>query len=132
MKLKLLSLIALLFSVTMSRAQDLINLVPKDAAFAAVLDLNQINTKLKFEELINIRCIEKMSKTMLKDIVKADSVNYLNLNKYGIQVNSKAYFYFKSSDKMYYGALLIALNDEAKFAKLVKLLIGDEQNIATK
>jgi len=33
---------------------------------------------------------------------------------------------------MYYGALLIALNDEAKFAKLVKLLIGDEQNIATK
>ena len=132
MKLKLLSLIALLFSVTMSRAQDLINLVPKDAAFAAVLDLNQINTKLKFEELINIRCIEKISKTMLKDIVKADSVNYLNLNKYGIQVNSKAYFYFKSSDKMYYGALLIALNDEAKFAKLVKLLIGDEQNIATK
>ena len=132
MKLKLLSLIALLFSVTMSRAQDLINLVPKDAAFAAVLDLNQINTKLKFEELINIRCIEKMSRTMLKDIVKADSVNYLNLNKYGIQVNSKAYFYFKSSDKMYYGALLIALNDEAKFAKLVKLLIGDEQNIATK
>jgi hypothetical protein len=132
MKLKLLSLFTLLFLVTISRAQDLINLVPKDAAFAAVLDINQINTKLKFEELTNIRFIEKMSKEKLKDMVKADSTNYLNLKNYGIQLNSKAYFYFKSSDKVYYGALLIALDDEAKFAHLVKLAFGDAANIITR
>jgi hypothetical protein len=134
MKSTKLLLFAFLFTVSTCYAQDLINLVPKDAAFTAVFDINQINTKAKFSQLAKLPVVEKIAKGLVRNIIKQDSLNYLDLTKYGIKVNSKAYFYFQSSDKVYYGAMVFSLEDEAKFMHLAKLLTGDTegQNIKTK
>ena len=131
----LLSLI-ILFSASISiHSQELINLIPKESIFIGLIDLNQINTKANFEDLIKLPLVEKMdreiSKELFRDIASEDTINYLNLQNYGINVGNKCYFYVKGTENIFYGALVFALSDEAKFTKFAELVTKTEDGKQT-
>ncbi|MEN8121203.1 MAG: DUF4836 family protein [Bacteroidota bacterium] len=128
-----ISIILLLVTFSSLQAQDLINLVPKETFFTGMLDINQINTKAKLEELIKLPLLEKMDKEIKEvftDFIEEDSSNYLDLNKYGINTNSKSYFYANTDRKVFYGALIVALSDEARFENFIKFLTDNKKNNA--
>lgn len=126
-----LLLLLLLSIVTASfiHAQDLRNLVPRESSFTGVADMNKLKSKAGFAELAKLPFIEKMAQSvaekMFKDSVKENFAGYLDLGKYGINTSGKAYFYFKTDPKVYYGAMLIPLNNEAEFTAYVKKLTTD-------
>jgi len=130
--LKRLTPFILALSITISAtAQKLQTLIPKDAAFAGMINIEQVKTKADFEELIKLPIVKKMDKEIAselsKEIVKSGTGNYLDLRKYGINIESQAWFYFSVSDKMYSGALLLSISDKNKFTEFVKLLTKDLQ-----
>jgi hypothetical protein len=128
--IKLSLLLFLTFIVTSAvRAQDLMGLIPQKNSFIGVVDINKIKSKAGFAELANLPYIEKMAKSIsekiFKDSVKENSISYLDLGKYGINTDGKAYFYFKTEAKVYYGVMLIPLKNEAVFTSYVKKLTTD-------
>ena len=130
--LKRLTPFILALSITISAtAQKLQTLIPKDAAFAGMIDIRQIKTKADFEELIKLSIVKKMDKDIAgklsKEIVKSGTENYLDLRKYGINIENQAWLYFSVSDKIYSGALLLPISDKNKFTEFVKLLTKDLQ-----
>jgi len=118
----------MLWSVT---AQELITFVPKDASLVSMVNLEKIKTKADFEELIKLPFIKKLdskiAKEISRDFVSTDSSNYLDLRKYGINVNSKSYFYFVAEKKMFSGALLFSINNKNKFTEFAKSITGDKK-----
>jgi hypothetical protein len=130
--LKQLTPFILALSITISAtAQKLQTLIPKDAAFAGMIDIRQIKTKADFEELIKLSIVKKMDKDIAgklsKEIVKSGTENHLDLRKYGINIENQAWLYFSVSDKIYSGALLLPISDKNKFTEFVKLLTKDLQ-----
>lgn len=124
------SLLAIVVTLTVA-AQDLLTFVPADAAYVGMANLEQINTKGHFAELINLPFLQKMDREIAKDfsrdLVSADSSNYLDLTKYGFDVKGKTYSYFVGRDKMYYGAALFSIADKNKFTEFVKLFTRDKE-----
>ena len=126
---RLITFVTVLFTIWTSSAQELLNLIPKDATFVGMVNVEKIKTKADFEELIKLAFVKKMDREIAKELsrnlIKADSSNYLDLRKFGINVNSKSYFYFVNSEKMYYGALLLNIINKDKFTEFVKVISGD-------
>jgi len=118
----------MLWSVT---AQDLATFVPKNSSLVGVINVEQIKTKADFEELIKLPLIKKMDKKIAKDfsrnLINNDTENYLDLRKYGININSKSYFYFVAEKKMFSGALLLPISNKDKFTAFVKNFTDDKE-----
>ena len=132
---QIITLFALIISISAVQAQDLINLFPKETTFMGMIDLGQINSKAKFEELIKLPMVEKLDKDLSKEFFKEfnneDTTSILNLKKYGINTSSKGYFYIKYADNVYYGALVVALEDEIKFTNFAEMLTKTEEGKQT-
>lgn len=127
---KLLFLLLLAFTaLSNAYSQDLLNLIPKDVNYAGMVDINQLNTKAKFAELKQLPFLEKVAEGMVKsifrDTVKENKIDYLDLNKYGISTTGKAYFYYTSSKNINYGALLVSLTNYKEFTRFAKLATLD-------
>lgn len=128
---RLITFMLALSLVISATAQELETLIPKDAAFAGMINIGQIKTKADFEALTKLAIVKTMDKEIARDlsmeIVKSGTENYLDLRKYGIDIESQAWMYFSVSDKIYSGAVLLPLSDKNKFTEFVKLLTKDLQ-----
>jgi len=133
----LVSFIVLFIVVSTNQAQDIINLIPNKNTFVGVVDMNIINTKAKFEELIKLPLFEKMNeeigKELFREISGNDATNYLDLQKHGIRKDRKAYFYVNNAKNLMYGAMVFEIEDQAKFAIFAEMLNKkiDENLVAT-
>lgn len=111
-------------------AQDLKNLVPKDVFFVGTVDLNKIKSKEGFSELANLPVLlslsDKIGRTIFNDTTSDKSSEFINLDSYGIEPSGKAYVYVSGNQKVMYGALVIALNNESDFTKRIKSILGTD------
>ena len=128
---RIITLTIALFMLWNVSAQELIEYVNKNASVVAMINLKQIKTKADFDELIKLPFVKEMDKKIAKDIsrnlIEENTPYYLNLSKYGINVNSNSYFYFVSGKEMYSGALIVSINDKNKFTEFVKIFTKDKE-----
>jgi hypothetical protein len=126
---QLLLLIALIVTGNLLHAQDLLNVVPKDVIFIGTVDINQLNTKAKFNQLTKLPFIDDIAKSMaskiFKDTVQANRSQYLDFSRYGINTKSKVNFYYTGAGKVNYAAMLVSLTSEQDFANFATVLMVD-------
>ena len=124
-----ITLVLTIFTLWNASAQDMLNLVPKEAAFVGMLNAGQIKSKMDFEQALKLPLFQKMNaefnKELSRDFNLADSMDFVDLRKHGINIDSKSYFYFVMGEKMYYGASVFSITDKNKFQELVKVITGD-------
>jgi len=126
---KSIALVLTIFTLCNVTAQELLTLVPKDATFVGMLNAGQIKSKMDFEQAIKLPLFQKMNKEFYKEFSRdfglADSTDFVDLRKHGINIDSKSYFYFVMGEKMYYGASVFSLTDKNKFSEFVKIVTED-------
>ncbi len=126
-------LFAMFIEISAGHAQDIINLIPNQTTFVGVLNMSQINTKAKFDELIKLPLFDKIDneigKNLFNDYTSEDKTSYLDLQQHGISKTGKTYFYVNNSGNLYYGALVFAIEDQAKFAHFAELLNGTSDSL---
>lgn len=118
-----------IFPLTAINAQQLSSLVPKEAQHMGVVDLNKIKSKQGFSELAKLPMFEFLSleigKELFKDTSNEKSSKYIDLNYYGINTSDKAYFYANTDNKVLYGAMVVALNNNKAFYNFVMNIVRD-------
>lgn len=127
-KFFILSLV-ILVTVSGIKAQDAGNLVPKNAHHIGAIDLNKIKSKQGFSELAKLPMLEFLSlnigKELFKDTTNEKSTKYIDLGYYGINTSSKAYIYANSDSVVFFGAMVVAINNNEAFFKFVRSFVGD-------
>lgn len=112
-------------------AQDLLNYVPSNSAYVGMINIGQINTKGQFSQLMTLPFMQKMdeeiAREISRDIVNADSSDYLDLKKYGFNISNRSYSYFVAGENVYYGAAIFSISDKNKFSQFVKILTRDQE-----
>lgn len=125
----LLLILAFVFTGSLLHAQDLLTIVPKDVIFVGTVDMDQLNTKAKFNQLTKLPFIDEIAKTIASkiynDTVQANRSQYLDFGKYGIDTKSKVSFFYNGSGKVNYPAMLVSLSNEQDFAKFATVLTVD-------
>lgn len=96
------------------QAQNLEQYIPRDADVVAEMSGDQIFS------LINKSEVEKLMSGGDSDAPPMD------LDQYGIDVNSKAYYFYKQIDSMTYNTVVVKLADAAKAQELVQSMLGPE------
>ena len=112
---KILLIIAICISY-ISTAQNLESKIPNTAK--AVVSINGD----RLFELVSISNFDKYDfvKKMYKEFHKKDTTLSVNsLNDFGIDINSKAYYFYKTSDSINYHTILVKLTDKRKFENLL-------------
>lgn len=126
---QLLLLITLVVTGNLLHAQDLRNVIPKDVIFIGTVDINQLNTKAKFNQLTKLPFIDEIARSMatklFKDTVQANRSQYLDFSRYGIDTKSKVNFYYSGTGNISYSAMLVSLTSEADFANFATVLTVD-------
>jgi hypothetical protein len=129
---KLFFLTLLLISVYGIKAQDLGNLVPKEAHHIGRVDLNKFKSKQGFTDLAKLPMFEELSlnigKELFKDTTNEKSSKYIDLSYYGINTSSQAYLYANSDSIVFYGAMVVALNNQEAFFNFVNNMIDSAAN----
>ncbi len=124
-----ISSLIILVTVSGINAQDAGNLIPKNAHHIGAIDLNKIKSKQGFTELAKLPMLEFLSlnigKELFKDTTKEKSTKYIDLGYYGINTSGKAYIYANSDSVVFYGAMVVAINNNEAFFKFVRSFVGD-------
>ena len=110
-------------------AQDLLKMVPKEATYVGIIDANQLKTKGRLSEMMELPFMQMVDKEVAKDIsrtwVKSESSPYLDFSKHGINTSGKAITYFVTGKEMFYGGMLFPITNQDKFKSFVKILTKD-------
>jgi hypothetical protein len=125
-----LALVISIFAI--AQAQELLQMVPKEATFVGMINAGQIKSKGQLAEMMELPFMQEFDKQMAKEFsrawVKSDSGNYFDLSKHGIKTSGKAWSYFVTDKEFFYGGMLIPLTDQEKFKSFVKILTKDPES----
>lgn len=112
---KILLIIAICISY-ISTAQNLESKIPNTAK--AVVSMNGD----RLFELVSTSDFDKydFAKKMFKEFHKKDTTLDINsINDFGIDTNSKAYYFYKTTDSINYHTILVKLADKSKFENII-------------
>lgn len=112
-------------------AQNLLQMVPKEATFVGMIDANQIKNKGRLSEMMELPFMQEFDKEIAKEFSRSwansDTGQYFDLSKHGINTTGKAYSYFVMGKEMFYGGMLIPITDQEKFKSFVKIITKDPE-----
>ncbi len=124
----LLSVIAIFIA---AQAQDMLQMVPKEATFVGMVNARQVKSKGQLVEMMELPFMQQFDKQMAKEFsrawVKSDTGHYFDLSKHGINTSGKSWSYFVADKEFFYGGMLVSLTDQEKFNSFVKLLTKDPE-----
>ncbi len=126
-----ITLVLVISIFTVAQAQELLQMIPKEATFVGMINAEQIKNKGQLAEMMELPFMQKFDKEIAKEFsrawVKSDSGHYFDLSKHGINTSGKAWSYFVGDKEFFYGGMLIPITDQEKFKSFVKILTKDPE-----
>jgi len=131
-KLSVAVMVCCLFTLNI-QSQELISLVPRDCFISGMIDLKQIDAKANLMQIVKLPMLKKLNGNLLDFVLgqsaRMDSTSILDLKEHGVSTSTKSWFYVKKSPELYYGAIILALDNEPAFSAYIQQSIRKEDSI---
>jgi len=112
---KILFIIAICISY-ISTAQNLESKIPDDAKAVVSINGDRLLELISASEFDNY----SFAKMLFKEVGKKDSTAVIHsIKDFGFDINSKAYYFYKTTDSINYHTMLINITDRVKFERLI-------------